>query len=366
MLIIKILLIAISLQLSLLSEQYSFDSNRFDVFTIGEAGYFCLKIPYILNTKEGTLIAWSEARLGSCSDYTGTDLVMKRSNDGGKTWGPIQLFYGNSTENQISVIGNAAPVQDSKSGRIHVPFCLNNSQILYSFSDDDGITWSSVKHIPNHSDVVKPEWKWLGLGPPAGLSLSSGRILIPCYHGRFHWDDGTFTHVHMMYSDDNGKSWYLGMIFDLFNDPMFSNECQVVEVSPNKILVSARSLGPFPRVQSFSYDGGITFERMQSSGISQPTTGVEGSILIDSNKNRLLLSTLSDGNFLGIRYNLTIFESDLNGTNWKSVKVINPESSAYSAMTKLNNGSIGILYERSNKTNFIFQPDYITWEIIYK
>ena len=54
-----------------------------DVFTIGEGGYFCLKIPYLLSTFNSTLIAWSEARLGSCADWTGTDLVMKRSNDQG-------------------------------------------------------------------------------------------------------------------------------------------------------------------------------------------------------------------------------------------------------------------------------------------
>ena len=113
------------------------------------------------------------------------------------------LFYRNTTETQITVIGNAAPVQDH-SGRIHVPFCVNNSRILYTYSDDDGMTWSPVVTLPNHSEVVRSDWKWLGLGPPAGLSLKSGRLLIPAYHGEFHWDDGTFTHVHMMYSDDRG------------------------------------------------------------------------------------------------------------------------------------------------------------------
>eukprot|EP00042_Codosiga_hollandica_P042198 m.384266 g.384266 ORF g.384266 m.384266 type:complete len:242 (-) comp56269_c0_seq7:873-1598(-) len=91
-----------------------------DVFTAGENGYFCIKIPVLLTTQNGTLIAMGEARKPDCSDYTWTDLVIKRSTDGGATWSPLEIFYSNSTEGDSNVIGNAAIVQDRQTGTIFV------------------------------------------------------------------------------------------------------------------------------------------------------------------------------------------------------------------------------------------------------
>lgn len=56
-----------------------------DVFGKGEGGYFCIKIPDLLHLRRsGRLLAFGEARTGSCSDYAATDLVTKRSDDGGR------------------------------------------------------------------------------------------------------------------------------------------------------------------------------------------------------------------------------------------------------------------------------------------
>ncbi len=57
-----------------------------DVFVAGEGGYFCIKIPSLVVTHNGTLLATGEARHVNCSDYTWTDLVFKRSFDNGSTW----------------------------------------------------------------------------------------------------------------------------------------------------------------------------------------------------------------------------------------------------------------------------------------
>jgi len=42
---------------------------------------------------DGDLLAWGEARHGSCSDYAPTDLVMKRSKDNGLTWSPLEILF---------------------------------------------------------------------------------------------------------------------------------------------------------------------------------------------------------------------------------------------------------------------------------
>jgi hypothetical protein len=109
-------------------------------------------------------------------------LVIKHSYDDGKTWSPLSVFYSNSTVGDTNVIGNAAPVQDLETGRIWMPFCRNNEEVLISFSDDDGLTWSTPVF---HPELVLPEWKWVGLGPPGNwmyLFVSSS------LNNRFRWN----------------------------------------------------------------------------------------------------------------------------------------------------------------------------------
>ena len=63
-----------------------------NVFSANESGYFCIKIPYLLSTLNGTLLSFAEGRRFSCSDYTWTDLVMKRSTDFGLTWSTLKVI----------------------------------------------------------------------------------------------------------------------------------------------------------------------------------------------------------------------------------------------------------------------------------
>lgn len=144
-----------------------------NVFNMGEDGYYCIKIPSILSTMNGTLLAFGEGRRYSCGDYTWTDLVYKRSFDQGVTWTPLQILYSNSTDqNNFNVIGNAAPVQDRNNGRILIPFCRNNEEVWIITSDDNGGTWSEAKQIEG---VVKRDWHWIGTGPPSSLQLQNGK-----------------------------------------------------------------------------------------------------------------------------------------------------------------------------------------------
>ena len=140
------------------SQQRLWVSEEVIVFSRGEGGYYCIKIPVLLTTAKGTLIAFGEGRMLSCSDFTWTDLIYKRSIDGGKTWGPLQVLYSNSSMDSgiHTVIGNAAPVV-LDSHRILVPFCRNNLQVLLMYSDDDGVNWSKPVNI---TGVTQPSWTW--------------------------------------------------------------------------------------------------------------------------------------------------------------------------------------------------------------
>ena len=92
--------------------------------TSGEGGYYCIKIPVLVLTANRTLLAIGEARMRSCSDFAWTDLVMKKSYDFGKTWGPLEVIRSESTPDSVpTVIGNAAPVVTT-TGKILLPHVI--------------------------------------------------------------------------------------------------------------------------------------------------------------------------------------------------------------------------------------------------
>ena len=246
----------------------------------------------LVATTKGTLLAIAEARRVSCSDFAPTDLVLKRSGDGGKTWGEIEMIrtetrHGGGTSVPGEVIGNAAPVQLA-SGRILIPHTWNNSQVWITSSDDDGKTWSTARQVEN---VVLDDWVWVATGPPGSIQLrKSGRIIVPCYHGNVTRGNlfNNIVHGHVMISDDEGETWHLNRNPEYFGSgDKASNEAQAVELSNGTILINARSLAnPFMnqyRIQVSSHDGGETWtETRFVHELPQPIDGCEGSFVAGS------------------------------------------------------------------------------------
>ena len=149
------------------------------LFKSGEGGYYCYRIPALVVTTRGTVLAFCEARKHNCNDHGDIDLVMRRSRDGGRTWGKARVI----ADDGAHTVGNPCPVLDRKSGTIWLPFCRDNKRVLLKKSTDDGQTWSQPIDITK--DAMNPSWHWVGTGPGHGIQLASGRLLIPC------WADAT-------------------------------------------------------------------------------------------------------------------------------------------------------------------------------
>jgi hypothetical protein len=72
------------------------------------------RIPAMLVSKKGTILAFAEARRNSGGDTANIDTVVRRSEDNGKTWGDEIIVF----DEQDNVAGNPCPVVDQSTGRI--------------------------------------------------------------------------------------------------------------------------------------------------------------------------------------------------------------------------------------------------------
>ena len=175
---------------------------RRDVFVAGTDGYHTFRIPSLLGTPAGTLLAFCEGRKTGRGDHGDLDLVLRRSADGGRTWGPLELVYEEGGDAKIT-IGNPCPVVDQATGAIWFPFCRDNRDVLVTHSTDDGRTWSKPRDIT--ADVKPKHWGWYATGPGVGIQLQrgphQGRLVIPCDH-REPLEGRQATVSHCFFSDD--------------------------------------------------------------------------------------------------------------------------------------------------------------------
>ena len=335
------------------------------VFEKGEGGYYCHKIPYLFETVTGTLVALAEARGGAgreaCDDFSGTDLVIKRSDDGGQTWSPLAVLVSNSSAEDVNIIGNAAPIVQRDTNRIHIPFCRNNEESWYTYSDDDGLTWAPWVLLPQ---AVQPDWKWVGLGPPGGLQLNSGRLLVSGYHTTKVKGDGELSRGHTLISDDLGVSWRVGA--ESIGGQYRVNENQAVQLGDGSVLLNARTLTP-QRVQATSHDGGESFpdeEVLPAVGLTETVEGCEGSLFRWSCEDDAdaadVLYYSGVANDKLVRRGMWIYVSEDSGVSWRSLQTVDAGAVAYSSLAS-SQGDLVLLYERSDSYSLVFEPDQIVF-----
>ena len=339
--------------------------ERIEVYVAGADDYFAYRIPSLLATPTGTLLAFAEGRKTSLADLGNNDMVLKRSTDGGKTWGPLQIIYDEGE----STIGNPTPVID----RIWLVFGREGKEVLEMHSDDDGITWTKPVDITRQ--VKKPKWGFYGIGPGVGVQLRhgqhKGRIVIPAYH-RLTKHKGSSPYANIFYSDDHGKSWHVG---GTVGREMC--ECQVAETANGGLIVNARNhwwrTGKSQeksgkRIVARSSDGGLTWtEPILDAVLIEPTCQaslLRYSGLGDKDRSRLLFANPAatpTGNWGGPRHRLTVRMSYDEGRTWPISRLIEPGPAAYSALARLADGRIGVLYESGGYKQLTFAAFDLDW-----
>ena len=263
-----------------------------------DARMYGYRIPSLLTTKEGTVLAFCERRLG-LHDHAQNDLVVRRSADGGQSWGKEIVVF----EDGMNSINDPLTVQLAD-GRVMMMFARFpygrharnagwikmaengyddpkvNVLTFVTFSDDDGKTWSKPKDI---SKSVKPE-HWINANSPGAMiqirrGQNKGRIVnglwgtVPDAERK-----GRTWEIVVVYSDDLGTTWNRS---DPLKDPEkgFPNECQIAEAANGDlVLISRNQGGEAKRKKSISQDGGLTWSVIKTDE-SLPSVACMGSIV---------------------------------------------------------------------------------------
>lgn len=329
-------------------------------FRAGREGYASFRIPAVVATAAGTLLAFCEGRVGSRDDFGNIDVVLKRSTDGGRTWGPLQV----AAENGDDLAGNPAPVV-LDTGRVLLVHVRNAAsatedairrgtvsaadgrRVWVQHSDDDGVTWSEAKEITR--TAKKAEWRWYATTPGHALQLSTGRVVVPANHslppaGEDTGTEGRYNGGHCLLSDDRGATWRIGYVDDNTDGYINANETTAAELPDGRVYFNTRNDSPAPgtRADAHSADGGATLVKpfRPQAGLVAPVC--EGSVLQLRDPDLLLYSGPADPGFRAL---MTVRVSGDGGTTWRSAHTVDGLPAAYSDLVRVDADTVGLLYE---------------------
>lgn len=319
-------------------------------------GAACYRIPSLITASNGDLIAAIDERVPSCGDLKynrNINIVIRRSTDNGVTWLPAEKIIDYPDGESAS---DPSMVMDKSSGEIFLFFNymnLDTAKDIYYFryisSRDNGKSWSAPKDIT--SSLSLPGWekdfKFITSG--RGIYTSEDIIL----HTIVNLQKGVF----LFGSRDGGKSW---SVTDTKLKP--ADESQITELSDGSWMVNSRVNGAGLRYIHISRDNGKSWQTYPDSLLPDP--GCNAALIscsfktINRGKNILLFSNAGSSSK---RENLTVRISYDDGKSWSTGKIIYPGSAAYSSMSVLKDGSIGLFFEKDNYTDNIFVKFNAEW-----
>ncbi|WAL63541.1 exo-alpha-sialidase [Amycolatopsis cynarae] len=325
------------------------------LFRAGTAGYGCFRIPALVRTAQGSLLAFAEARRSpSCADRGDIDTVVRRSTNNGRTWGPIRVVLSGSADDPFAPFtrGNPAPVVDRTTGAVFLVSTSNDASAggprlpWVQRSDDDGLTWTTAQRLTASFDGTTDGW--FATGPGHGVQLSSGRLVV----GAHQKPRSGVVNAGVLYSDDHGLTWHASAAANSFVDGQLSpGEVSVAELPDGGLYASARNeiTDGDHRAMAVSTDGGTTMPAFTTVP-SLVTPSVQGSVLAPQQTyqsrpgDTLLFSgpaDPSDRKLMTVRY------STNNGVSWTTPAhgLITNQRSGYSDLAELTDGEIGLLYE---------------------
>ena len=333
----------------LIATNIQFSQNQFDFIDLFNAEnnpeVSCYRIPSLITAANGDLIAAIDERVPSCGDLKWSrdiNIVIRKSSDNGKTWGKIEKIIDYPLGQSAS---DPSMILDKQTNTIFLFYNymdLDNQKDIYYLkyisSNDHGKSWSNPVDITNQ--ISKENWKndFKFITSGRGIQTKNGTLL----HCLVNLQNGT----HVFGSSDNGKTWF---ITETPTSP--GDESKIVELSDGSWMVNSRVNKLGYRYSHFSNDDGKTWISKKEESIIDP--GCNGSLIRYSHgeKNLLLLTNINNKKE---RKEIVLRYSTDEGKSWSKPKIIYNGEAAYSSMTVMENGNLGLFFEMDNYTKNVF------------
>ncbi|MFE9656467.1 exo-alpha-sialidase [Micromonospora sp. NPDC006431] len=325
---------------------------------VSGVGFHSFRIPAVVKTSSGRLLAFAEGRRHNNADYGDINLVYKRTRTATShgaavtDWEPLQEVVGVGP----GTWGNPTPVVDgntiylfmswnagdrSSSGNDPLPDGTRTKAIdstdagrrhLYlSKSTDDGASWSAP--VKMTADLTPSGWAWDAVGPGNGIKLRSGELVVPA-RGRniigSLGPDGQRQWRYQRLSETNNE----GTIAQTPDDNLYRND------RPNSGNYRRVARGTLSSFGSFADDTGLPDPECQGSVLAYNIDAPARTIFLNSastDSRRAMRVRISyDPDARAYTYGRNLSDAPISGVGHEG---------GYSSMTKTADYKIGALVE---------------------
>jgi len=322
----------------------------------GAGGYETYRIPGIVVTARGTVLAYGVGRRYiKDGDWSDSDILLRRSLDGGKSWEPSQHVAGDSH----GVTDNPVAIGDRERGLVHLLYQHDYARVFYMRSTDDGASFTKPVDITSALEGMRSQFNWtvVALGPGHAIQLRSGRLLVPVWmaagtttvNGRRKHAPSAIT---TLYSDDEGKTWQHGELIAADAPAMVNpNEMQLVQLDNGSVMANIRT-GDKARLRAvaISPDGISRWAKPRFDQHLYDPICEAGIVRYDRHR---ILFTNPDSQSLpgsaksshGLRRNLTLKMSEDEGQTWPVSRLLHEGSAGYSDVAVAPDKTIYAIYE---------------------
>jgi|APSaa5957512622_1039677.scaffolds.fasta_scaffold03826_8 sialidase-1 len=348
-----------------MSEQMEFTS----VFE-AEKDYPCCRIPSLVTSSEGTLLAFCEGRQ-SRSDHAENDIVVKRSLDGGDSWSAASIVASEGRDS----LNDPSVVVERNSGNVVLHYTRfvegyhtdravpgytdpHASRNYVTISADDGVSWSAPLDVTEK--VKRPDVVAAVVTCGVGIQMRRGERAGRLIHAVYQFGGTVDREAYVCFSDDGGSTWDRGGLA-LAEDGDRAGEPQVVELADGRVMMNTRTRNKLRKV-ALSEDAGATFGNFADDPVLiEPAC--QGSILrysdpLDGEPSRILFSNPASQTE---RAHGTVRLSLDEGATWAASRQLCAGSFAYSCLAVLPDGNIGCLFEADDYRRIAFARFSLDW-----
>jgi sialidase-1 len=345
--------------------------SKIKLFKARTGGYWNYRVPSILCTSSGVILATAEARRGRGGDWDGNDVVLRRSLDGGLTWERARTIV-RCDDYGPGPISNLVLIDDASAGTVRALYCHNYARVYTMRSSDDGLTFSEPREITASLLPFREAYPWrvIATGPGHGIQLQRsghrGRLIVPVWMSDgsgTEFGPGKLGHrpsaVASIYSDDHRQTWQCGELVARTDDRVVNpSETVPVELSDGRVLFNIRSESPpNRRLIATSSDGAHDWSALRfDEALREPVCmasilrlehqATAQDAILFANPDNLENELIPVGGHLAHdRKRLTVKLSTDDCRTWPISRVLEPGPSGYSDLAETLDGTILCIYE---------------------